>query len=132
MKTHSKTPLFLMELVIMLFVFAAASAVCLRVFAEAQKISAESQALDYAVTECQKAAEFWKSTHGDLEETAAKMNGTLTEGGFSVYYTEDWKPAEKAEPFQLTFSADAATAQISMKKNTEAFFSLPCEAVIFP
>ena len=65
MRNRSKTPLFLMELVIMLLVFSVSAAVCLQVFSGARNISAESRRLDLATMEAQKAAEYWKASHGD-------------------------------------------------------------------
>ena len=57
MRTHSKTPLFLMELIIMLLVFSVSAAICLRVFTGAKKIADESRRLDAAVMMAQTAAE---------------------------------------------------------------------------
>ena len=56
MKTRSKTPLFLMELIIMLLVFSVSAAVCLQVFSGARKISEESRKLDAAVMQAQTIA----------------------------------------------------------------------------
>ncbi len=60
MNSRSKTPLFLMELVIMLLVFAISAGICLKVFVEGKRISQESYELDKACMQAQRAAEFWQ------------------------------------------------------------------------
>ena len=123
MRTHSKTPLFLMELVIMLLVFSISAAVCLRVFAGAQNISKQSHQLDHAVLEAQKASERWKASHGNLEETAAYMGALPDENGFSVFYEEEWLTME--------FTCNESTADIVLLNGKEEIFSIECEAVMF-
>lgn len=121
MKTRSKTPLFLMEFIIMLLVFSISAAVCLQVFAGAKRISDESQRLDFACMEAQKAAEYWKATHGDLAETAEQM-GALPDGNsFSIFYEEEW--------LRMEFVCEETAADIAVFSGEEEIFSLECEAV---
>lgn len=122
MRTHSKTPLFLMELIIMLFVFAVSSAICLQVFAGARRISDESHRLDIAVMQAQTAAECWKSTHGDLEKTAELMDADPENNSFSCYDEEN--------EIMLAFQCDGARADIAVFYGNEEIFSLYCEAVM--
>ncbi len=72
----SKAPLTLMELLIMLLVFALAAAFCLQTFAAAHRISGESLRMDAAVTSAQNAAEMLKNCDGDFEKAAARLGGT--------------------------------------------------------
>ena len=65
----NKTSLMLMELLVMVLVFALASAICLRVFARSHELSAQTAAQDRAVLAAQNAAETVKAC-GDLEEAA--------------------------------------------------------------
>ena len=122
MKTHSKTPLFLMEILIMLLVFSISAAVCLQVFSGAKQISEESKTLDAAVLHAQNAAEYWKSTHGDLEETASLMGVLPGEDGFKVYDEENWLHVE--------FTCQEQTANIVVYQGKTEVFSLICEAVM--
>ena len=122
MRSHSKTPLFLMELIIMLLVFSIPAAICLQVFSGARKISMESRRLDAAVMMAQTAAENWKATHGNLEETAGQMDAVATEFGFSVYNEEDL--------IQLDFTCENTTANIVVLYGDEEILSLNCEAVM--
>jgi len=93
---RQKTPLVLMELGIMLGVFALAAALCLQGFAAAGRISRESVRRDAAVTAAQNAAEVLRSTRGDLTESAEILGGavsgqvwTLEYDGFCVTVTRD-------------------------------------------
>lgn len=122
MRTHSKTPLFLMELIIMLLVFSVSAAICLQVFAGAKRISEESRKLDAAVIHGQTAAEYWKASHGDLDKTAAMMGALPNEDGFVVYDEENW--------LHMAFTCEGATADIVVFSGETEIFSLTCEAVM--
>ena len=91
---RSKSPLALMEQVIMVLVFALAAALCLRVFVFSELASTRNEAVDRAVVECQNAAEFLKSTGLPTGEAQAEladwMGGTLSQGLLQVCYDEAW------------------------------------------
>lgn len=72
----SKTPLMLMELVIMLLVFVLAAGLCLRAFLWADSTSDRSAESDRTVTAAQNAAELTRYYRGDLEAAAKEMGGT--------------------------------------------------------
>ena len=122
MRTHSKTPLFLMELIIMLLVFSVSAAICLQVFTGARRISDESHRLDVAVMQAQTAAECWKASHGDLKETAERMGGVSENNGFILF--------DKEEGMKLEFQCEDMTAYIVVLSGEEEIFSLTCEAVM--
>lgn len=120
MRTYSKTPLFLMELILMFLIFSLSAAICLQVFAGAKRISEESRRLDYAVTQAQTAAEYWKASHGDLQKTAEQMGTSVESDGF--YISNDW--------FEMVFSAEDSAATIVVLNEGEEIFTLNCKAVI--
>ena len=122
MKTRSKTPLFLMELIIMLLVFSISAAVCLQVFSGAKKISEESRKLDAAVMQAQTIAECWKASHGDLEETAEMLDVIPREAGFKLYDEENWLHTEAV--------CKDTEINISVFSGEEEIYSLTCEAVM--
>ena len=72
----SRTTLTMMELVIMLLVFALAAALCLQAFAGAEQTSARAAALDRAAGEARNAAETLKGCSGDFERAAALYGGS--------------------------------------------------------
>lgn len=86
----NKTPLVLMELVIMLLVFAVAAGLCLRAFAGAERISRTGEEDDRAVAAAQNGAELTKFYSGDLETAAAERGGTWD--GVSWRFTVDGCP----------------------------------------
>lgn len=91
---RSKSPLALMEQVIMVLVFALAAALCLRVFAFSDLASTRNEAVDRAVLECQNAAEILKanglSGAEAQKELVARMGGTMSQGLVQICYDEEW------------------------------------------
>lgn len=76
----SKTPLVMMEQLIMLLVFALAAAFCLQAFALSDSLSEQNALRDAAVTEAQSAAEVIKHCGGDFS-LAAEVLGAECEDG---------------------------------------------------
>ena len=72
---RGKSPLVIMELCLMLLVFALAAALCLGGFALAEDISAESEARDRAVSLAQSCAEALKAGSGDFAVAAEELGG---------------------------------------------------------
>ena len=62
MKTKNKSSLFLMELIVAIFFFAASAAVCISIFVGAHKTSSRSVDLSQAVFLAQSAAETVKAS----------------------------------------------------------------------
>lgn len=73
----SKASLVLMEQLIMLLVFALAAAACLAIFTAAHSISLSARRQDEAVILAQNSAEILKYHAGDLQKTAAALEGSL-------------------------------------------------------
>lgn len=71
----SKTPLVLMEQLVMVLVFALAAALCLRCFVSADRISGKNALRDEAVLAAQTAAEAMKGCGGDYEAAAKRLDG---------------------------------------------------------
>lgn len=130
MERHSKTPLFLLELVIMLLIFSVSAVICLKVFVSARNISRDSRQMDAAMAKAQQAAEFWKGSRGDLEKTADQMDGKQQEDGFCVWYDESWEPAQDGA-FRLELRTDGAKARIAVYEGEEQMLEFCCEAVTY-
>lgn len=90
-----KAPLTLMELMVMILVFALAAALCLQAFAQSDRVSRDSEARDRAAVACQSVAEILRHTGGDFRE-AAKLLGAKSDGEDSLMldYDKDWALAE--------------------------------------
>ena len=93
----SRAPLSLMEQLIMLLVFALASAVCLRVFAYADSLSRTNEARDQAVLAVETCAETLKASHGDYAAAADAVSGTLQDGTVLAWYDDAFAPTEAAD-----------------------------------
>lgn len=90
----SKTPLVLMEQLIMVLVFAIASAWCLQVFAGADRVSKETGMRDQAVLVAQNCAELLKSNAGLTDKLEQELGGIRKQDGYVVCYTRDWEIAD--------------------------------------
>lgn len=82
---HSKSSLFLMELIIALLFFSLASTVCIRLFVKAHALSARTVDQNYAVNYAQNMAEAFTGCSGDLRTLQTLLSGSLlTEDGKSL------------------------------------------------
>ena len=93
---RSKSPLALMEQVVMVLVFALAAALCLQVFVLSDQMSEKNRDTDRAVLLAQNTAEMIKAC-GGVEEAAEAVGGTVRQTMWSSYYYEDLTPAPDAE-----------------------------------
>ena len=104
---RSKTPLALMEQLVMVLVFALAAALCVQVFVLSDQTSRRNEERDRALLEAQNAAEALKS--GD-EDYFAALSAVTGDGGWSISYDEDWRSmtdADAAAYHMLIFPADS-------------------------
>ena len=96
---RNKSSLTLLEIIIMVMVFALAAALCLRAFVYSKKLSAQDKIRVLAERQVQTAAEVIKAAKGDANIAAAMLSGMGQEGnvftldnGFELLYDQDWKP----------------------------------------
>ena len=91
---RSKAPLALMEQMVMLLVFALASALCLQAFVKSDSISLKNGNRSRAALEAQNVAEAIQHSGGDLEHALAGAGELLkvepTDGKLQIFYDEDW------------------------------------------
>ncbi len=81
---RGKSPLVIIELVIMLLVFALAAALCLGAFALAEDISERSAQRSDAATMAQNCAEILHRYGGDMEKSAEVLGGSCFGGELRV------------------------------------------------
>ena len=93
MESRSKSPLALMEQVIMVLVFALAAAICVEAFVKARTMSIQSRTRDRAVEICESAAEEYKATH--LATTPKE-----------VCYDGLWRVTEENYTYKMKFVTD--------------------------
>ena len=87
MKT--RTPLMLVEIFVMLFVFILAAALCFGILARANEISRVSEARDNAVILAQNAAEYLAQSHGDIASVTKTVSEKANENGLEIRISEN-------------------------------------------
>lgn len=92
---RKKAPLALMELMVMILVFALAAALCLQAFVKSDRLSRNGEARDRAAVACQSVAEVLRHTGGDFQEAARLLEAqTYEENSLMLDYDKNWNPAE--------------------------------------
>ena len=87
---HSKSSLFLMELIIALLFFSLASTVCIQLFVKSYTLSQETTDLNYAINSAQNMAEAFIGCNGDLSFIASLFEEyTVSIHESSLSFTED-------------------------------------------
>ena len=116
-KTASKINLFFLELTMMLLILALAMAVCIQVFFYAQTTADYSRDLSNATIKAQSAAALYKSFAGDMDQTAAYLEGSYDADKTVAYYDHDWHPAaEEKGSYQLSINKIDRVASIQVVK----------------
>lgn len=111
--------LVLTELVIMLLVFALASAFCVQAFVWADSSSRQSAAADMALIQAQNAAELLKHYHGDFSPAVRDYGGQWDGTVWTVSYDENWNmTADNPVYFLQAERAACKTAYLGQAKLT--------------
>ena len=140
---HSKSSLFLMELIIALLFFSVSSTVCIRLFVKAHALSAETVDQNYAINYAQNMAELFTGCDGDLQAMQALLSGSmlsqdgnylvLIENGYHILLARsgDLSPGSmvsadivvgRAVTFQETISEDVTS--LFSDEQEEPYYSL--------
>lgn len=101
--SHSKTSLFLMEIIIAILFFSLASAVCLRLFAAAHIMSEQDKNLNNAILWSQNLSESFYGSDGhllmikNLYPTAyLAEEETESDGTIILFFDQDWYPIDSS------------------------------------
>lgn len=91
-----KAPLAMMELMVMIAVFALAAALCLQAFVKSDQLSRRVEAWDGAAVLCQSVAEMIQHEKGDIVAAVEKISGEDAKQGhdnfgYFVNYDESWQ-----------------------------------------
>ncbi len=142
---RSKAPLALMELTVMVLVFALAAVLCLRAFAWSDIRSRWNDDRDQAVLAAQSAAETWKAAHGDAALAADRYGGFVEQGLWTVLYDADWMPLSGRDRSCAAYEANllgqsddgtlrTAAVDVYREDNSEPLFSLTvaCQREVAP
>lgn len=114
--SHSKTSLFLMELIISILFFAFTGAVSAQMFLHSQKTAADSVDINHAIMWCESMADLCAAKEGNVEAAAKILSET---DGFrfnpsedhqkaAVFFNQDWEPiTENSNPGTAVFKLSA-------------------------
>lgn len=105
----SKAPLALMELILMVLVFALAAGLCLQIFVFAGQVSRYCEAKDRAVLVVQNAAEVWKMNCGDTQKSAQKLGGEIDADVWQIGYDAAWEETGASEAEYLVRAVPVET-----------------------
>ncbi len=86
MRERNKTPLALMEQIVMVLVFALAAAVCLQAFVHANLLSKNGEQRQIAIGYAQEVTEYCKAQEGDLDSVCQSLHGVRTSDGLKIDY----------------------------------------------
>lgn len=109
---NRKSVLHLMELLIMVLVFAIAASVCVQCFAYAHRLSKEQEKKTAAILMVQNAAELLKGASGDFLAIESQLGGSGTEQVWQVPMDQNWDAVPKLEQatYLLLIEKTSATA----------------------
>ena len=93
----SRSGLIAIEITVAVGVFALCAAISIGLLVRAELLSRDSAELTQAVSQARNAAECYKSTGGNLDETARLLGGEAGEAGARLCYDGDWTLQPKAE-----------------------------------
>ena len=111
---RSKTPLALMEQLVMVLVFALAAAVCLQIFAFSNQRSRRNEAVSEAALLAQNTAEKLKQVRGNLERILPGEPEQLfleeqveeEKSCLNVYYDENWQMVSGREDWRYRLEVE--------------------------
>ena len=88
---HSRSTLFLLELIIAIFFFSVASTVCIQLFAKSHLLSKQTINENHAVTQTQNLAESFLVADGNLLEMKKHFpNAKYKDNSLALYFDKDW------------------------------------------
>ena len=113
----SKAPLALIELAVMLVVFALAAVLCMQAFVRADSESKEIAARDQALVQAQTAAEVLKSRGGDMAHAqiaaAELLGGRVEQGMWYILYDENWMVVEDWSDAAYSLHAQGVPTEVT-------------------
>lgn len=104
---QKRSSLFLIELMISIFFFSIASAVCIQLFAKAKLTGDESSASNQAFLQAQSAASVFYAGDGTLKLIPdAYPDAVPGDNAYIIWFDKDWKTCESKDTalYQMTVS----------------------------
>lgn len=115
---HSKSSIFLMELIIAILFFSIASAICMQLFVKAHVLSKNTKELNNAVIICESLAEAFRGTDGDFNEFVALYeNCTTTKSSMTLYYDKNFNHCDEVSSYyyaKILYQSDNNQKQVEI------------------
>lgn len=90
MRRKSKSSLFLMELIIAILFFSVSAVICIQLFVASYSTSHKSRDLNAAVLQAQTAAEYFRSSEGNMELLCGKLPlKQISDSEYICYFDEN-------------------------------------------
>ena len=126
MKRKSRSELFLLELIIVILVFAISAAACTSVLARAYVTSRESRELDFAVRSARSCTELMKAWRGDTDKCAERLGGQSEGVTLTVYSDGEMAgAAEENAAYSMTAALnDGCRFTVSVSGKNGEIYSL--------
>ncbi len=98
---HSKSSLFLMELIIAILFFALASTVCIQLFVKSHVIAEQTTNQNQAVIQVQNLADAFIASDGDMATMMSWFpnHSIILDNEFLLFFDEKWQPCTVSEGY---------------------------------
>lgn len=106
---HSRSGLFLMELIISILFFSVAGAVCIQLFVKSHNISRDTVDQNNAIVHAQNLANVWLSADGDLTLSADSLEHAVLlpeENCIRLLFDSDWEPLDDISDDSICYVAE--------------------------
>ncbi|HJC10651.1 MAG TPA: hypothetical protein H9935_07515 [Candidatus Blautia merdigallinarum] len=134
-----RSNLFLLELILAIFFFALASAVCILFFVQARALSRETHTQNEALVCAKNLSAFFESQEGSLTDIADNFpESSLEDSRLEIFYDENWNlcsEEEKSYLASLTLSGSSyedhlLEGEIQVSDGSEVFCILDVSCYI--
>lgn len=113
-----------MELLMVILLFAVCAAICLQMFAYASLTAKNAENLSYGAMMADSCGACYQATHGDLQQMASLLAGSVQEERVVVCYDADWNTVTQDGCYQLTCTPDGNTATIAVVEGEDLIYTL--------
>ncbi len=113
-KGISKSGLFLMELILVILLFAISAAICLQMFTYASLTVQKAENLSDATLVARSGAECYQATTGDLTQVSSILGGTVEGDTLTVGYDNQWNSVSDHPQYEMTLTAEGSKADIAV------------------
>lgn len=116
MRTHNKSTLFLMEMIIAILFFALSAAICVQLFVRTHEINEDSTNLVHATSLARNIAEIYKN--GSLKDHYPYDTKN------NLYYDASWQKVSQPSHFRVHLSFHTNALTITVYENKSSLYTL--------